>query len=142
MRVPTFFAVLTLLLPGCRGCDRAADSTEAGPSGSASTPALAELTPADRRGAEDAVVSYYAAVATKNCAEMNKLAFKQLTAQECDKLIEEYHEHNTKFVRIDDVKRDGRDQQAVIVKMILLFSDKEHPTLARASKVGNDWKVR
>ncbi len=132
-----------LLAPGCRGCDGA--GTGAGPSGSASvaaTPAVPDLTPAERTGAEDAVVAYYAAISVKDCAGMNKLAMKPHTPEECQKIIEDYVEHGTRFVRVDEVKRDGRDPNAVIVKIILLFKDKDHPTLVRTTKVGDAWRVR
>jgi hypothetical protein len=133
-----------LVVSGCRACDGGGSATTTSASGSAAPTiaALPEVTAADRAGAEDAVVAYYAAVSVKDCAGMNKHAAKPHTAQECDKIIEDYTEHGTKFVRIDDVKRDGRDPNAVLVKVILLFKDKDHPTLVSATKIGNEWRVR
>ena len=79
VRLPTLFALFALLLPACRGCDRSGEPTSTSPSTSASVKPLAELTEADRKGAEDVVVSYFAAVSTKSCAEMGKLVYKLLT---------------------------------------------------------------
>ncbi len=77
------------------------------------------------------MLDYFDAAARGDCPALIGLRNRPMTPAECEDYLHVFQGTRTRLLAIEDVKVDGRDRSAVLVKTKLEFGDKERSWLLR-----------
>jgi hypothetical protein len=120
-----FFALaaLVLLAPGCEQRSSGADK------------------PAQ---ASEVVRRFFAALPSGDCAVLGRMFVSELPGRECRSVVDEMNRHDVRLVDVVDARVDGRNPDAVIVRVRLQEGGKpkDAPSLYRVEKHPDGWKLR
>jgi hypothetical protein len=89
------------------------------------------------------VERFFEALPTRDCAELGRLLIGQ-AAEDCQETVDELNEHGFSLVEVLEVRVDGRDPNAVVVRTRVARDGKvrEEPMLVRVEQHPDGWKLR
>ena len=93
-------------------------------------------------GARAQVRTLFDAIDRGDCATLRALMSEAVDDGACAKLLHEWRDDlRVKLVDIPDVRRDGRDPHAIIVRTIVMRRDKQETMLVRVTHDGDAWRL-
>lgn len=135
--------MLVTATSGCQGCSRDSAGPTPVASASATTAApRATASPADVRAAEEAVISYYAAIAGGDCPTLMKFIDPPMSAEDCKGAVKEWAEHGGTFDRLVSSVPDGREASVVLVTVRFASGKGARDQIIRVSNRTGAWKLQ
>jgi hypothetical protein len=128
---------IAIVIASCRG-----ETQHDHPIAASSASAVAALSGSERSAANDAVTSYFTAMATKDCTTLPTLVKGTFTAAECEKEVREFAEHGVQLRSIGKITRDGRQPTAILVTAQLHYEKGDREQIVRVEQDGSAWKVK
>jgi len=92
--------------------------------------------------AEQAVRAFYEGLEQESCDIISPLLVQDHTEADCQELVEELGHRDVELVEIVSAKVDGRDPNAVIIKVRIRDRGDVNEMLMRAEREDDDWKLR
>jgi len=132
----TVAIAMAVAVLGCKG--RSAPGGESPPS-SASPVVITPVAPPtelEKKSAEDLTITYLAAMGSKDCGALLKIV-ADYKAADCREDTEDWVEHQTQFIAVESVARDGRDKDALLVTTKMNVSGKDRPLVVRVQRHGD-----
>ena len=107
------------------------------------TPSEPDAAPkVDTAPAKAVVEKFYAAMAAHDCESLKSCVNPVITDEQCKSNIEEFEEHNVKFLCVAGAVQDARDPRFVIVTVRVRMPPKEEKEqLMRTSLQNGVWKI-
>jgi hypothetical protein len=94
--------------------------------------------------ARAAVRDFFTGLGSRDCAALAPLLATGGSAKSCEDTVRELHEHQLELLDIVDATVDGRDANAVLVRIKVARDGavKEAPLVLRVEHQGGRWKLR
>jgi len=94
-------------------------------------------------GARDQVQRFFDAIGKSDCPTLELLVPAAREPGACDHLVHEWRDElHIKLLDVPDVRRDGRDRKAIIVKTIVLRHDQQQTMLVRVTHEQGEWQLQ
>lgn len=95
----------------------------------------------DEELAREAVIEFFSALPTEDC----RVIGPWITSREsCEEVVEEYNSHGMKLLEVHSAERDGRNPNAIVVRVRLEQDGKpqKQAALLRVEKRDGRWRYR
>ena len=97
---------------------------------------------AELDGARTQVHRFFEAMAKSDCPTLGTLIEKANSPAACEQLLHEWRDDlRIQLVDIPDVRRDGRDRKAIIVRTTVLRHDQQQTMLVRVTHEQGAWQL-
>lgn len=94
------------------------------------------------RHAREAVRTFYQGLEQESCEVISPLLVQDHTEADCQELVEELSHRGVELVEVESATVDGRDPDAVIVKVRIRDRGQVNEMLMRSEREGDAWKLR
>jgi hypothetical protein len=85
---------------------------------------------------------YFDAIATSDCSTLTSLVPAANTRKACEQLLHEWRDDlRIKLLDVSDVRRDGRDHRAIIVRTTVMRRDQQQTMLIRVTHEHGAWQL-
>lgn len=85
-------------------------------------------------------MTYLAAMGGKDCGTLLKIVADYKPA-DCKEDVDDWVEHQTHFIAVESIVRDGRDKHALLVTTKMNVSGRDRPLIVRVRQDGAALKV-
>ena len=118
-------AVLLLAGGGCGGCGK-------------------RLSPEDEKRAQarEAVTRFFAALPEQDCGVLGPMLVQPSGGPDCRSVVGSLHRHGFRLVEVLGAEVDGRDPEAVIVRVRLEENGQQREAPLRMERHPEGWKLR
>lgn len=137
----TLAIAIAIAVLGCKG--RSAPGGESPPASASPVviSPVAPLTEEEKKSAEDLSMTYLAAMGSKDCGTLLKIV-ANYKASDCKEDVDDWVEHQTHFLAVESIVRDGRDKHATLVTNKMNVSGKDRTLIVRVKRDGDNLKVQ
>lgn len=98
---------------------------------------------AELDGARDQVRRFFDAIGKSDCPTLELLVPAAREPGACEHLVHEWRDElHIKLLEVPDVRRDGRDHKAIIVRTTVLRRDQQQTMLVRVTHEQAEWQLQ